>query len=66
MNKSRVALVYITLLGVAIVFAFGRTPLAADEGTEVSSSSCISCHTDLAKMDSYGASSGAAEGGIAG
>jgi hypothetical protein len=66
MKKPRVTLVSIALLGVAFAFVFGPTSLAADEKEGASSSSCISCHTDLAKMDSYGAATGGAGAAIAG
>jgi hypothetical protein len=64
MNKhSRATLVSFTLMGIAFAFAFGGMPCAADEGA---SSACIKCHTDLEKMDSYGAASAGGAAAIAG
>ncbi|MGD0887520.1 MAG: hypothetical protein ABSA46_21975 [Thermodesulfovibrionales bacterium] len=68
-KKGKKTLSFITLVGIAFVFALGvfalgGTPFAADEGA--SSTACIKCHTDLNKMDSYGAASAGAGAAIAG
>ena len=63
-SRTRLTLAAITLLGIACAFglqgnAFGAEGLA-------SSSECIKCHTDLKKMDSYGAASAGGAAAIAG
>jgi hypothetical protein len=54
----------ITFLGVACAFGLGGK-LSAAEGP-ASSSECVKCHTDLNKMDSYGAASVGGAAAIAG
>jgi hypothetical protein len=64
MKKAKGILVASTVLGIAFVLALTGRPYAADEGT--SSSECIKCHTDLKKMDTYGAASSGGAAAIAG
>lgn len=50
-------------LSLACTFGLAGTVPAEDEA---SSSECISCHTDLERMDEYGAAAAGGEAGIAG
>lgn len=63
-RRTSVTLAVITFLGLAFTFGLRGTVFAA-EGT-ASSSECIKCHTDLKKMDSYGAASAGGAAAIAG
>ncbi len=63
-GKSGWALAAVGLLSIACAFGMGSRLFAAD-GT-ASSSECIKCHTDLDRMDSYGAASAAGAAAIAG
>jgi hypothetical protein len=63
-RTTRLTLAIVTFLGIACAFALGDTLFAA-EGP-ASSSQCIKCHTDLKKMDSYGAASAGGAAAIAG
>ncbi len=63
-KKSKMTLVSIALPGIAFALALGGTPFAA--GEVASGSECIKCHTDLDKMDSYGAASAGGAAAIAG
>ncbi|MEJ2685386.1 MAG: hypothetical protein P8Z71_13450 [Candidatus Sulfobium sp.] len=63
-RRTKFTLAVITFLSVAFTFGLGGTVFAA-EGT-ASSSECIKCHTDLKKMDQYGAASAAGAAAIAG
>jgi|GEM_PF-2155687 len=60
-GNSRLTVAIVALLGIAFALALGGTVFAAEEPQ--SSSECVKCHTDLKKMDSFGAGSagGAAE-----
>ena len=61
---TRLTLAAITFLGVAFAFGFGGKLFGAEE--PASSTECINCHTDLKKMDSYGAASAGGAAAIAG
>jgi hypothetical protein len=63
-KRTRLTLPAIALLGIACAFGLGGKLFAA-EGL-ASSSECIKCHTDLKKMDSYGAASAGGAAAIAG
>jgi len=63
-RRTRFTLAAITLLGVAFTFGLGGTVSAAE--SQASSSECIKCHTDLKKMDSFGAASAGGAAAIAG
>jgi hypothetical protein len=63
-KKSKMTLVSIALLGITFAFALGGVPFAADKGA--SGNACIKCHTDLNRMDSYGAAGAGAGAAIAG
>jgi hypothetical protein len=63
-HRSRLAIAAIVFLTVALAFGLGAKLFAADE--TASSSECIKCHTDLDKMDSYGAASAGGAAAIAG
>jgi hypothetical protein len=63
-RRTRLTLAAITFLGIACAFGLGGKLFAA-EGP-ASSSECIKCHTDLKKMDSYGAASAGGAAAIAG
>jgi hypothetical protein len=62
--RKRLILAAITFLGVAIAFGMGNS-LFAEEPAD-SSSECIKCHTDLEKMDQYGAAEAGKAAAIAG
>jgi len=57
-------MVTVALVGLACTFSAAGT-IYAQEGIS-SSSECIRCHTDLDKMDEYGAAKAAGAAGIAG
>jgi nitrate/TMAO reductase-like tetraheme cytochrome c subunit len=63
-KHSMATLVSVTFLGIALGVVFIGATYAADEGA--SSSACIKCHTDLEKMDTYGAASAGGAAAIAG
>lgn len=56
--KQKIILAAIALLGIMVTFGAGTSGAQDSE-----SSSCTNCHSDLEKMDSYGAA--AASGGAA-
>ncbi len=60
---NRMFAVTAALLGLAILFGFGATLAAAETET---SSACINCHTDLDRMDKYGAAAASGGASIAG
>ena len=63
-GKRKLIVASAALLGMACTF--GPAGLAsAKEGTD-SSSECIKCHTDLEKMDAFGAAAASSAAGIAG
>ena len=62
MNSKRFV-VTAALLGLASTFGAAGMLAAEDES---SSSQCINCHTDLDRMDEYGAASSGESAGIAG
>ena len=61
--KSKRITITAALLGLACTFGLAGT-LAAEE--EASSSACINCHTDLDRMDEYGAAKAGGGAAIAG
>jgi hypothetical protein len=61
-RRSRLTLAVI--IGIACAFGLIGNLFAAGEPS--SSSACIKCHTDLEKMDSYGAASAGGAAAIAG
>jgi len=63
-GRTRLTLAVVALMGFACAFVLGGTVFAAD-GSQ-SSSECIKCHTDLKKMDSFGASSAGGAAAVAG
>ncbi len=63
-RRTRLAIAAVTFLGMAFAFGPGNTARAAEEAP--SSSECIKCHTDLERMDSYGAASASGAAAIAG
>jgi hypothetical protein len=63
-RRARLTLAAITFLGIACAFGPGDK-LSAEEGS-ASSSECIKCHSDLGRMDSYGAASAGGAAAIAG
>jgi hypothetical protein len=63
-GRTGLTLAVVTFLGIACAFGLGGTLFAA-EGPQ-SSSECIKCHTDLKKMDSYGAASAGGAAAVAG
>jgi len=62
MKKERF-LITATFLGLACSLSFAGTLSAEDDSP---SSACINCHTDLDRMDEYGAAASAGGAGIAG
>jgi hypothetical protein len=62
--RTRLVFAAALFLGIAIVLAMGSS-LFAEEPAD-SSSECIKCHTDLEKMDRYGAASAGKAAAIAG
>lgn len=63
-RRTGFTLAVIGCLGVALAFGLSGTLFAAQE--TASSSECIKCHTDLKKMDRYGAASAGGGAAIAG
>jgi hypothetical protein len=61
--KGKRLMITAALLGVACTLGLARTLLAE---TEISSQECINCHTDLDRMDEYGAAASGGSAGIAG
>jgi len=62
--KKRGFVVTVALVGLACSFGSAGVLFAQEEVT--SSSECIRCHTDLDKMDKYGAAKAEGSAGIAG
>ncbi|MEJ2697078.1 MAG: hypothetical protein P8013_10565 [Candidatus Sulfobium sp.] len=62
-RRTRFTLAVISFLGIACAFGLGGTLFAAEAPA---SSECIKCHTDLKKMDRYGAASAGGGAAIAG
>ena len=62
--KRRGLVVTVALVGLACTFGSAGA-LFAEEGV-ASSSECIRCHTDLDKMDKYGAAKASGGAAIAG
>jgi hypothetical protein len=63
-GRTRLTLAVVALVGFVCAFCLGGTVFAAEQPQ--SSSECIKCHTDLKKMDKFGAASAAGTGGVAG
>lgn len=63
-RKTGLTLAVIGFLG--ITFTAGLTGTLSAAEAPASSSECIKCHTDLKKMDRYGAASGGGAAAIAG
>lgn len=63
-GRSRSALAVLAFLGLVSAFSPGDR-LSAEE-TPPSSTECIKCHTDLEKMDAFGAASTSGAAAIAG
>jgi hypothetical protein len=63
-NGTRLSLGVIAFLSIACALGLSGKLFAA--GKPPSSSECIKCHTDLNKMDSYGAASAGGAAAIAG
>lgn len=64
MGKKRLTVASATMLGLACTFGVAGTLAAEEEANP--SSACIRCHTDLGKMDEFGAAAASASAGIAG
>jgi len=62
--KRRGLVVTVALVGLACTF--GTTGVLFAQEEIASSSECIRCHTDLEKMDKYGAAKAGGSAGIAG
>lgn len=62
-KTTKSTLVIFAVAGIAFVLGFAGV-IFAQAGS--SSSECIKCHTDLQKMDTYGAASAGAAAAIAG
>jgi len=61
MNKTTQKMLFASaLLGLSITIGTGSALAGAND------SSCVSCHTDLEKMDHFGAADAAGGGAIAG
>jgi hypothetical protein len=63
-RRTGLTIAAITFLGIACAFSPGGMLSAAE--APASSGECIKCHTDLKKMDSYGAASAGGAAAIAG
>jgi len=63
-RRIRLPLTAVTVLVIACAFISGGKLFATEKAS--SSSECIKCHTDLEKMDSYGAASTGGTAAIAG
>lgn len=61
--KRKRFMITAAFLGLACTFGLAKTLSAEDTA---SSSECINCHTDLDRMDEYGAAAAGGEAGIAG
>jgi len=63
-GKKKLTLASAALLGLACTFGVAGTVSAQEEAG--SSSECIKCHTDLERMDAFGAAAASSSAGIAG
>lgn len=62
--KKRLTVASAAMLGLAFTFGFAGLSTAQEEAN--SSSECIKCHTDLERMDEFGAAAASSSAGIAG